>query len=170
MAMNRRQMLLASGAALLGPAVASRVLAADDKGTPKGNDHKRGKLLAAIERDLGEQGVALFEAVLGALSSALWTLQRRSCEALVLAMNEALFVVGAAFLERYQALKAERRVLDFSDLEWQAWRLLNNEEHAAYLQSRLDSRYSHILLDEFQDFEKEMVIIYIAYTSVVLIT
>lgn len=35
MALNRRQMLLASGAALLGPAVAGRVLAADDKGTPK---------------------------------------------------------------------------------------------------------------------------------------
>ncbi|MET0964276.1 MAG: UvrD-helicase domain-containing protein, partial [Noviherbaspirillum sp.] len=123
----------------------------DDKGEPKGNDHKRGKLLAAIERDLGDGGVAMFEALCGTLATTLWGLQRRSREGLVLALNEALFAVGAAYLERYQALKAERRVFDFSDLEWQAWRLLNNEEHAAYLQSRLDARYSHILLDEFQD-------------------
>ena len=152
---NQERAMLIEEAMSSGPSVAAfeQLLAqfCDDKGAPKGNDHKRGKLLAAIQSDLGEQGVALFEAVLGALSSALWTLQRRSCEALVLAMNEALFTVGAAYLERYQALKAERRVLDFSDLEWQAWRLLNNEEHAAYLQSRLDARYSHILLDEFQD-------------------
>lgn len=152
---NQERAMLIEEAMSSAPSVAAfeQLLAqfCDDKGAPKGNDHKRGKLLAAIQNDLGEHGVALFEAVLGALSSALWTLKRRSCEALVLAMNEALFTVGAAYLERYQALKAERRVLDFSDLEWQAWRLLNNEEHAAYLQSRLDARYSHILLDEFQD-------------------
>ena len=123
----------------------------DDKGEPKGNDHRRGKLLAAIERDLGDGGVAMFEMLCNTLATTLWGLQRRSREGLVLALNEALFTVGAAYLERYQALKAERRVFDFSDLEWQAWRLLNNEEHAAYLQSRLDARYSHILLDEFQD-------------------
>ena len=152
---NQERAMLIEEAMSGGPSLAAfeQLLAqfCDDKGAPKGNDHKRGKLLAAIQSDLGEHGVALFEAVMGALSSALWTLQRRSCEALVLAMNEALFTVGAAYLDRYQALKAERRVLDFSDLEWQAWRLLNNEEQAAYLQSRLDARYSHILLDEFQD-------------------
>ena len=123
----------------------------DDKGETRGHDHRRGKLLAAIERELGDSGVAMFDMLCGTLSNALWGLQRRSREGLVLALNEALFTVGAAYLERYQALKAERRVFDFSDLEWQAWRLLNSEEHAAYLQSRLDARYSHILLDEFQD-------------------
>ena len=121
----------------------------DDKGEPRGHDHKRGKLLAAIERELGDGGMAMFEMLCGTLSGALWGLQRRSREGLVLALNEALFTVGTAYLERYQALKAERRVFDFSDLEWQAWRLLNTQEHAAYLQSRLDARYSHILLDEF---------------------
>jgi ATP-dependent helicase/nuclease subunit A len=123
----------------------------DDKGEPRGHDHKRGKLLAAIEGELGDGGVAMFDMLCKTLASALWGLQRRSREGLVLALNEALFTVGTAYLERYQALKAERRVFDFADLEWQAWRLLNSEEHAAYLQSRLDARYSHILLDEFQD-------------------
>jgi ATP-dependent helicase/nuclease subunit A len=138
-----------------GPTLASfeQLLAqfCDEKGGPRGHDHKRGKLLAAIEGELGDDGVALFEMLCRTLSDALLGLQRRSMEGRVLALNEALFTVGAAYLERYQALKAERRVFDFSDLEWQAWRLLNSEEHAAYLQGRLDARYSHILLDEFQD-------------------
>ncbi|MET0964595.1 MAG: UvrD-helicase domain-containing protein [Noviherbaspirillum sp.] len=138
-----------------GPALAAFELLlaqfCDDRGEPKGNDHRRGKLLAAIERELGDGGVAMFEMLCGTLATTLWGLHRRSREGLVVSLNEALFTVGAAYLERYQALKAERRVFDFSDLEWQAWRLLNNEEHAAYLQSRLDARYSHILLDEFQD-------------------
>lgn len=123
----------------------------DDKGEARGHDHKRGKLLAAVERELGDGGVAMFDMLCSTLSRTLWELQRRSREGQVLALNDALFTVGAAYLERYQALKAERRVFDFSDLEWQAWRLLNSAEHAAYLQSRLDARYSHILLDEFQD-------------------
>lgn len=123
----------------------------DDKGSSRGNDHRRGKLLQAIEKNLGERGTEAFEEEFIAIGSVLTQLQRRSAEPMVLALNEALFTVGAAYLERYQALKAERRVFDFADLEWHAYRLLSNEEHAAYLQSRLDARYRHILLDEFQD-------------------
>ena len=123
----------------------------DDKGKVRANDHRRGKLLAANEANLGENSADSFEAEFGAIAAALLQLQRRSAETTVLALNAALFTVGAAYLEVYQAVKAEQRVFDFSDLEWQAYRLLGNEEHAAYLQSRLDSRYRHILLDEFQD-------------------
>jgi ATP-dependent helicase/nuclease subunit A len=123
----------------------------DDKGFSRGNDHRRGKLLQAIETNLGERGTESFEQEFIAIGATLLQLQCRSHEPTVLALNEALFIVGAAYLDRYQAIKAERRVFDFADLEWQAYRLLNNEEHAAYLQSRLDARYKHILLDEFQD-------------------
>lgn len=123
----------------------------DEKGNPRGNDHRRGKLLAAIEQRLGTDAADLFEREFCAIAHALVELQRRSFEPLVLGLNSALFSVGAAYLERYQAVKAEQRVFDFGDLEWHAYRLLTNEEHAAYLQSRLDARYKHILLDEFQD-------------------
>jgi ATP-dependent helicase/nuclease subunit A len=123
----------------------------DDKGEPKGNDHRRGKLLAAIEQRWGADGVSVFEQEFIEIGDILLTMQRRSFEKQVLALNDALFKVGAAYLEHYQAVKAEQGVFDFGDLEWHAWRLLNNEEHAAYLQSRLDARYKHILLDEFQD-------------------
>jgi ATP-dependent helicase/nuclease subunit A len=121
----------------------------DDKGAPRGNDHRRGKLLVAIEAHFG--GVDAFEQEFNAIGEALLHLQRRSFERQVLALNEALFTVGPAYIEQYQAVKAEQRVFDFSDLEWHAYRLLSDPDHAAYLQSRLDARYRHILLDEFQD-------------------
>ena len=123
----------------------------DDKGAPRGNDHRRGKLLAAIEQHLGADGVRSFEDEFAAIGEMLQDLRRRSFERQVLALNEALFTVGSAYLEHYQAIKTERRVFDFSDLEWHAYRLLTDGDHAAYLQSRLDARYRHILLDEFQD-------------------
>lgn len=123
----------------------------DSKGTLRANDHRRGQLLKALEMHLGEDCITAFEQEFNEVAEALRTLQRRSCEMKVIQLNEALFTVGSAYLDRYQSIKAERRVLDFADLEWHAYCLLNDEHHAAYLQSRLDSRYKHILLDEFQD-------------------
>jgi ATP-dependent helicase/nuclease subunit A len=123
----------------------------DDKGVARGNDQRRGKLLTALEQHLGVGAADAFEREFIALGAELLQLQRRSGESAVLALNEALFAAGSAYLARYQEIKAEQRLFDFVDLEWQAYRLLTDEEHAAYLQSRLDSRYKHILLDEFQD-------------------
>ncbi|WP_199710505.1 UvrD-helicase domain-containing protein [Noviherbaspirillum cavernae] len=152
---NQERAVLIESALTVGPDVENftQLLAQfrDDKGEPKGNDHRRGKLLAAIEQQLGVDGVSVFEQEFAEIGELLLQRQRRSCESLVLALNSALFTVGAAYLERYQSVKAEQRAFDFSDLEWHAYRLLTNEEHAAYLQSRLDARYKHILLDEFQD-------------------
>ena len=58
---------------------------------------------------------------------------------------------GTALLEHYQRLKTERQVMDFTDVEWRVHRLLTHSDHAEYMQYKLDSRYRHILLDEFQD-------------------
>ncbi len=66
-------------------------------------------------------------------------------------LNEAVLHCGVALLERYQALKAQKQQMDFSDLEWQLCRLLQHSEHAETMQYKLDSRYRHVLLDEFQD-------------------
>ena len=86
-----------------------------------------------------------------ALANELITLRQRSFEPLVMKLNEAVFAIGSACLEHYQEIKADRRVLDFSDLEWLTWKLLTDPAHAAYMQARLDARYRHILIDEFQD-------------------
>lgn len=123
----------------------------DDNGKPRGNSAGKGKLCDVVMRNLGDDGVQAFENEFEAIGVALKQLALRAGECLVMALNDALFTVGAAYLDIYQSVKAEQRVFDFTDLEWQAWRLLANSEHAAYLQSRLDARYRHVLLDEFQD-------------------
>ncbi|MFZ5502097.1 MAG: UvrD-helicase domain-containing protein [Pseudomonadota bacterium] len=66
-------------------------------------------------------------------------------------LNEAVLCCGVAFLARYQTLKAQQQQMDFADLEWQLCRLLQQSEHAETMQYKLDSRYRHVLLDEFQD-------------------
>jgi len=66
-------------------------------------------------------------------------------------LNEAVLHCGVALLERYQALKQQKQQMDFSDLEWQLCRLLQQSEHAETMHYKLDSRYRHVLLDEFQD-------------------
>lgn len=122
----------------------------DGDGKPRKN-RITNNLSKALDDALGGDAVAAFEHQFESVSESLKTLQKRSMEINVLALNRALFTVGTAYLETYQAVKAEQRVFDFSDLEWQAYRLLLDQDHAAYMHSRLDTRYQHILLDEFQD-------------------
>ena len=58
---------------------------------------------------------------------------------------------GVALLEHYQRLKADRQTADFVDLEWRAFELLKHSGAAETMQYKLDCRYRHVLLDEFQD-------------------
>lgn len=120
-------------------------------GELRGNATGKGVLFSYLVTRDGDAGPNLFDQEFENLANWLQSLVDRAAEPAVLALNEALFTVGELYLEQYQALKAEQRVFDFADLEWYAYRLLRDEDHAAYLQSRLDSRYKHILLDEFQD-------------------
>lgn len=66
-------------------------------------------------------------------------------------LNGAAFIAAQSLLEHYQQLKAERSVMDFTDVEYAAYTLLRHSDFAEYMQYKLDSRYRHILLDEFQD-------------------
>jgi ATP-dependent helicase/nuclease subunit A len=68
-----------------------------------------------------------------------------------LRLNEAALVCGRVLVSAYQRLKAQQQALDFTDLEWHAHRLLGDADYATYMQVRLDARYRHILIDEFQD-------------------
>ncbi|MET3105283.1 ATP-dependent helicase/nuclease subunit A [Oxalobacteraceae bacterium GrIS 1.18] len=120
----------------------------DDKNR---SNNKTKALLAALEKDLGQDGAAAFDDECSLIADQLRLLRLRSQEKMVLEVNQALFTAGALYLDLYQTVKADQRVFDFADLEWLAYRLLKSEQHAAYVQSRLDARYKHILLDEFQD-------------------
>ncbi len=105
----------------------------------------------AMRQVMSEEASAFLQSEWVALADVLVALKKRSQDRLVVRLNEAIAVIGTACLEHYQAIKADRRMLDFSDLEWHAWRLLTRSDHADYLHARMDARYHHILIDEFQD-------------------
>ncbi|SDH65005.1 UvrD-helicase domain-containing protein [Propionivibrio dicarboxylicus] len=76
--------------------------------------------------------------------------ERRTAER-ILAFNRDACAVFAAFLAHVDAFKQARRQIDFVDAEWAVLQLLRDDMTAAFLQARLDARYRHVLLDEFQD-------------------
>ncbi|MGD8938511.1 MAG: UvrD-helicase domain-containing protein, partial [Gammaproteobacteria bacterium] len=61
------------------------------------------------------------------------------------------YELGQNLLDRFQRLKTEQRLLDFSDLEWKTYTLLNHTDNAHWVQYKLDQRIDHLLIDEFQD-------------------
>jgi len=65
--------------------------------------------------------------------------------------NAAWYVAGETLLNHFQQLKLQQRLLDFTDLEWRTFNLLNNSENATWVQYKLDQRIDHLLVDEFQD-------------------
>lgn len=68
-----------------------------------------------------------------------------------LRVNTHLFRVGQAYLERLLEQQQQRGEAGFQDVQWAVCRLLESSEHSEYLHYRLDARYRHLLLDEFQD-------------------
>ncbi len=85
------------------------------------------------------------------LAAELLTYRERAHDLQVRRLNDAMFLIGEACIGHYQQIKEDRRKMDFADLELHAWHLLTQPEHAAYLHARMDARYRHVLIDEFQD-------------------
>ncbi|HRU95678.1 MAG TPA: UvrD-helicase domain-containing protein, partial [Anaerolineae bacterium] len=91
--------------------------------------------------------IALHQMLSGEIVAALGRLRAQRA----MRLNRAALVAGADFLARYQAMKTARDVLDFTDAEWLACKLLTDPDDADALMAKLDARWKHILLDEFQD-------------------
>lgn len=119
-------------------AAACEVLFTKTTGAPNANLTKAADKLGAA---------AAHRAVCEALDAA----RAQLAELAVLAFHEAALPCAAALIERYQDLKRQRDGMDFADVEWRAWQLLTRSDHAEYMQYKLDARYRHILVDEFQD-------------------
>lgn len=68
-----------------------------------------------------------------------------------LQLNTVWYRTGQRYIDLYQKLKREQRVLDFTDLEWNSYRLLNDADNAHWVQYKIDQRIDHVLIDEFQD-------------------
>ena len=77
-------------------------------------------------------------------------LDSRTHEQLI-AANQAWFYAGRELIQQYQHVKFEHGVIDFNDLEWETYRLLQQEDHALWVQYKLGQRIRHFLVDEFQD-------------------
>lgn len=115
------------------------------EGTPR-------KLVAAgTKKALGEGDLARFESDLVAAQAIAEGFREAQAAARNLRINVCALRAGAALLDRLQSLKRARRVMDFNDLEIEVERLLQDPVTGACIQARLDARYRHILLDEFQD-------------------
>ena len=105
----------------------------------------------ALAKSLGEDGQDRLIALHQRLSTWLLDIQDQFRRRHTLTLSHAWFRAGTRLLDHYQRLKIEQRVLDFSDLEWKAYILLNHADHAQWVQYKLDQRIDHLLIDEFQD-------------------
>ena len=66
-------------------------------------------------------------------------------------LNQSWIILGTSIANHFREYKKNHRILDFNDLEMNVAQLLKDEVLASYIQVRLDAKYKHILIDEFQD-------------------
>ena len=114
---------------------------------------KRRQLRASttIIAKLGENDTNELIKLHSELAAHLKQWQEKRRRAATLRITCAWYRCGQRLLEHYQRLKAQQQVVDFADLEWRTYRLLNRSQHAEWVQYKLDQRIDHLLIDEFQD-------------------
>ncbi len=108
------------------------------------------KASKALEKSLGnkiQDFISLHDSICIEVSDYLDIIKKEN----LIELNHAWFHAGHHLLEEYQDLKFNQHTLDFDDLEWYTYLLLNQHESAAWIQYKLDQRIQHILIDEFQD-------------------
>ncbi|HSF22357.1 MAG TPA: UvrD-helicase domain-containing protein [Burkholderiales bacterium] len=117
-----------------------------DDGAPRAR-----KVSEAQEKRLGAHGEARFLELHANLGARLQAACGELNDQASYRFNEAALHCGVALLDAYQRVKGERQVIDYADIEWHAWALVSVSDHAVYMHCKLDARYRHVLLDEFQD-------------------
>lgn len=103
------------------------------------------------QQRLGPTGESRFLALHQRLGQAFQALQEEQARHDTWRLSSHWYRAGERLLWHFHRLKRELRVLDFADLEWQAYRLLQTGDHAHWVQFKLDQRIDHLLVDEFQD-------------------
>lgn len=115
------------------------------------DEPRKRKASSAQQKSMGETVEEEFLALHASLCDALLELQDQRNRHRLYRGNVAWYRAGCRLLELFQRLKQEQRLLDFADLEWRAYRLLNHHNNAHWIQYKLDQRIDHLLVDEFQD-------------------
>ena len=117
----------------------------DDK---ERSPHKLSKpLIKKVGTEIAEQCLDDIALLKANLDLAIETQQRKVYRR----VSAAWFYCGQRLIEVFQALKREQGVVDFSDLEWETFRLLRDQGQALWVQYKLGMRIRHYLVDEFQD-------------------
>jgi len=106
---------------------------------------------AALEKKLGGENAERFVRLHHEIADQIITVNEQIKRRLTLKMNRAWFISGHHYVEIFQQLKREMRLLDFTDLEWKCYQLLQHAENAHWVQYKIDQRIDHLLIDEFQD-------------------
>ncbi len=109
------------------------------------------KVTLKMQKTLGSEASAEVEALHKKCTAWLEEQLEKIQEKRFRERNIAWYRLGSRLVEIYQALKREHDTADFDDLEWGASQLLTQTSNAQYVQAMLNSRISHILVDEFQD-------------------
>ena len=106
---------------------------------------------ASLEKKLGADHASRFMELHAEISARIQAIDEQLKRLLSLKINQAWYFTGNRYLEIYQQLKRELRLLDFTDLEWKCYELLQHADNAHWVQYKIDQRIDHILIDEFQD-------------------
>ena len=119
--------------------------------TKSGEPFKTRKASATLEKKLGLDGQERFLELHILLSEKLIQTKSQLAAIRTMETSSAWYIAGQHYLDQFQKLKKEQRLLDFTDLEWQTYLLLNQSNNALWVQYKLDQRIEHLLVDEFQD-------------------
>ena len=113
-------------------------------------ERRKKKANKDLEKNLGAE-LDTFLRDIDTLETELENIADHQAEIRAWHINRYGLLLGHALVQAYQQAKTQQGVIDFADAEWLGCKLLQSEEHAPGLNLKLDARYKHLLLDEFQD-------------------
>ena len=119
--------------------------------TQAGTPLKTRKETKTLSDKMGIDGMARFLELHVNISNKLVETNATLNAQRTLEVSSAWYLAGQHYLAQFQKIKKELRQLDFTDLEWQTYLLLNQSNNALWVQYKLDQRIDHLLVDEFQD-------------------
>ena len=117
----------------------------------KNGDERFDKPVKARAKKMSEAGEDKFLSLCQSICQSIKQINEIANKQHQYALCEAWYIAGNALLQEFQQLKQQQRLLDFTDLEWRTYQLLNHSENAQWVQYKLDQRIEHLLVDEFQD-------------------
>ncbi len=104
-----------------------------------------------LKKKLGAENAQRFIDLHNDIADEIQNVSEQLKRLLTLKINKAWYFSGFHYVEIFQRLKREMRLLDFTDLEWKCYQLLQHADNAHWVQYKIDQRIDHLLIDEFQD-------------------